>query len=133
MTRKAPRPRQTIVVSDNRPKIAISKNRHDLEVGVVIPAGSRRSLVLAHVIVASTLGDLTDAMFDRCSAPVIRSGQHSTCYVITFGLRPIQPGSEALLRAKLTLLAKAVAAATRRAVAPRKRGGEPTHDVIEVA
>jgi hypothetical protein len=122
-------------VSNKRPQIKITSNGDDL-LQLVVPGVTRQALALAHAIVGAFLCDITDEQNVQIHAPKIAPGDDLlTCLVVTVELQRFGPTpfpSASVRRTKLAFLSKLLREAARRLCSPLY-GGEPTHDVIEVA
>ncbi len=137
MAKKEKTPPRTLVVSANRPKVTITEHRSELEITVVVPGITRRSLALTHAIVSAYLCELIDGQFDQLAGLPIRieAGGHGSCYLARIELRRGErsPAAGSVARGMATSLgfhAKALDRAARRVVVPV--GGDPTHDVTMV-
>lgn len=128
-----------IVVTTNRPKIQI---RHaGWFVRLTIPAYSRRTLALAHVVTGALFAEITDAQWDQLEL-VIGAGDHArTCTTIDISIKrelraqiEARDGDQlgAITRDKLGFLIRPLREATLRACTPLY-GGDRTYDIVETA
>lgn len=131
-----------IVVSANRPKIQI---RHaGWFVRVTIPAYTRRTLAIAHVVTGALYAEITDGQWDQLEL-VIGAGDHArTCTTIDISImRELRATIEAsarasgwrdqtdsIMRTKLDFLIRPLRDAVSRATTPLY-GGDRAYDIVE--